>query len=145
VVQRRDARDDGIGTSDSWIVEQCSAFLNGTYRELLEGRRQSVPAWALINAIAHGDCEEVRRRAAAPAGEDDIDAYVARLARHALVKMRTEGVTLKEVQNSILVPLELALVSSIGSATAGQMTLSRAVARELLHGLEPIAARGKGS
>jgi hypothetical protein len=144
VVQRRGARDDGVGTSDSWIVEQCSAFLNGTYRELLEAPRQAVPAWALINAIAHGDCEKVGRRAAVQARQDDSDAYVPRLARHALVKMRTEGGSLKDVQNSILVPLELALVSSTGSATAGQMTLSRAVAREQ-HGLEPIDAGGKGS
>lgn len=141
-MQWREGDDERVGTSDSWIVEQCSAFLTGTYRELLERRRQAVPAWAWINAVAHGDEETVRRRAAEQMSSDDCDSYVARLARLTLVKMRNEGVTLKEVQNAILVPLELALVASTGSATAAQLTLARAVAQELLHGLEPIDSTG---
>lgn len=134
----RNGQGEPVGTSDSWIVEQCSAFLNGTYRELLERRRQVVPAWAWVNALAHGDEEEVRRCAAAPVGQDDCESYVARLARHTLVKMRSENLTLKEVQDTILVPLELALFARAGSATPEQVTLSRSVARELLRGLEPI-------
>lgn len=141
-MQWRDRSDERVGTSDSWIVEQCSAFLNGTYRELLERRRQSVPAWAWINVLAHCEEDEVKRRAAVPVGQDDCDSYVSRLARHTLVKMRNEGVTLKEVQNTILVPLELALAASVGPATPEQTTLSRAVARELLRGLEPIDVPG---
>lgn len=137
-MQWRDSQDDQVGTSDSWIVEQCAAFLEGSYRELLRCRHQPMPAWTWINVLAHGDEEEVRRRAAETVGEDDCDAYLARLARHTLVKMRTEGVSLKEVQNAILVPLELALITSIGSATPEETTLSRAVARELLRGLDPI-------
>lgn len=141
-MQRTDRYEDRLGTRDSWIVEQCSAFLNGTYRDLLERRRQVAPAWAWINALAHGDEEEVRR-AAAPVEKADCDSYVARLVRHTLVKMRNEGATLKEVQDTILVPLELALFASVGSATPEQLTLSRAVARELLRGLDPIRVPGR--
>lgn len=137
-MQWRDRHDDQVGTSDSWIVEECAAFLAGSYRELLGSRHQPIPAWTCINVLAHGDEEEVRRRASDPAGRDDCDAYLARLARHTLVKMRTEGVSLRAVQHAILIPLELALIGSIGSATPEETTLSRAVARELLRGLDPI-------
>lgn len=144
-MQWRDRHDDRVGTSDSWIVEQCAAFLDGSYRELLMCRHQPIPAWTWINVLAHGDEEEVRRRAAEPVGADDCDAYLARLARHTLVKMRTEGVTLREVQHAILIPLELALIVSIGSATPEETTLSRAVARELLRGLDPIVVGEEGA
>lgn len=133
-----DRQDDQLDVSDSWLVEQCAAFLNGTYRELLIRRGAAVPAWAWVNALAHGDEEEVRGRAAGPTAHDSCESYVARLARHTLVKMRIEGVSLKEVQNSVLVPLELALVTRVGATTPEHLTLSRAVAHELLRGLDPI-------
>ncbi len=142
-MQWRDRHDDQVGTSDSWIVEQCGAFLAGSYRELLMCRRQPIPAWTWINVLAHGNEEEVRRRAAEPVGTDGCDAYLARLARHTLVKMRTEGVSLRAVQRAILIPLELALIGSVGSATAEEATLSQAVARELLRGLDPILVGGE--
>lgn len=135
-MQRRD--QPGVGTSDSWIVEQCAAYLDGTYRQLLERRGHPVPAWSWINVLAHGDDEEFRRCAAAPVGTDDCDGYVARLARHMLLKMRAESVSLRDVQNTVLVPLEMALIVRVGSATPEETTLSRAVARELLQGLTPI-------
>ena len=136
-------RDDPqrFNAEDPWIVEECAAFLTGRYRELLEQTGQPVPVWAWLNALAHGEEELVARLAAGPAGSDTPDAYVARFARHTCHKLRSEGRTLKEIQATVLIPLELALASRLGTSTPDSTTLPLAVSRELVLGLEPIDVR----
>lgn len=73
------------------MVDQCAAFLTGTYRELLEAHGQPVPAWAWVNSLTHGGEDVVADLAAGPSRSDACVSYVARLARHAVVKTRTEG------------------------------------------------------
>jgi hypothetical protein len=89
------------------IVEECDAFLEGSYVELCEARRTRVPVWAWMNLIAHDDECRLREVAAGHAPTDQWHNS-RRFVIGELVDLVDRGtLVLAEFQAEALVPLEL--------------------------------------
>lgn len=93
-------------------VEECGAYLSGTYAELLVRRGTPVPAWAWINRLAHADEPAVRDGIAAEG--DDGPWPAARRCLEAVALDVAAGVEagLPELQREVLRPLELLLLDA---------------------------------
>ncbi|GEM_PF-1730385 len=96
------------------LIAECAAFLQGQMASRLEHASMVVPAWAWINALAHGDEAMV---AAMAAGASPTRAIPHRSWHTAVSYLATEigvvqaetGASLHDVQRACLVPVEFAL------------------------------------
>jgi hypothetical protein len=93
------------------LVEECEAFLSGTYVELCEARGEPVPVWAWMNLLAHGTEDQLRH-----AMTQHPSAGLWRHARGFVVgelldRVDAQHRSLPEFQAGVLVPLELEVLA----------------------------------
>jgi hypothetical protein len=110
---------------DGETADGCEAFLSGHLAEYRITRNQHVSAWEWTNFLAHATEDEVRaevRRAdqrRSPPGRDTLNdtwrAARSYLAVELLDLVELRG-SLRELQRSMLVPLELDLAQSTEAA-----------------------------
>ncbi len=93
----------------------CEAYLGGTYADLLEAGGEHVPVWAWVNLLAHGTEDQLRTAADALASEQGWRQARAFLAGEVLDAVGTGRTTLRALQDHVLVPLELDLVTCRGA------------------------------
>jgi hypothetical protein len=98
-------------------AEACEAFLAGRYGEYLEARGRQVPAWVLLNRLAHARLDELARMAGGDvrlprslAADTGLRGALARLAGEVLEQAGRHPGRLDALRLDTLVPLELALV-----------------------------------
>ena len=115
------------------LVEESAAFLTGQAQELYERRRQPVPTWARLSAVAHAHPASVRYLAEAHHLEfhpwGSWAWAVGRLA-NVMVAMAPDDQGLEQLQRTCLVPMELELVGDPEvPVVAATQVLSEACAR----------------
>jgi hypothetical protein len=100
-------------------VLACEAYLGGWYLEYLAVSQKPIPAWAWLNVIAHSDRDRLVAVASAPleartaaerAHVSDWRLTLTVLTR-AVLERAPDGQRLVALQDTILVPLELALIA----------------------------------
>jgi hypothetical protein len=116
----------GAGTPNpggaSGLADEAEAFLAGTYASHLRSRGVTVPGWAWLNDFAHGDLRglcEVHRLLTAriPASGTELHEEPWVNAQRLLGRdipgiVGNDAQLLSRLQDAILVPLELELMSS---------------------------------
>ena len=108
-------RKDRTWVWERELVAECEAFLSGHYARCLDDDGRPVPDWAWLNLLARSADAEIRSIAASGicgrAPRDPAwNQAVVFLAQEVLSEATRRGRTLAELQRSILVPLELALI-----------------------------------
>ena len=105
-------RDDEV--RDGILARECRAFLNGTLADYWDGSGVIVPVWAWTNLLAHGS-EEMIGESVLRASRPRRTARSWRIARSYLAYRVLEHTdaefTLRDLQASILVPLELEMAA----------------------------------
>lgn len=103
-----------------------ASFWNGRYADHLLQRGQAVPAWAWVNALAHGSTLLVASLATAtpPAPDltDAVSSWMRARKAMALAVMELvsrEGIRLRELQLQVLVGIELELAAMDGVVNRG--------------------------
>jgi hypothetical protein len=97
------------------LVEECEAFLAGTYAELCESRGERVPVWAWMNLLAHGT-EDQLRTSVAPHPSCCRWRQARRFLAGELLDVTTsDRVSLADFQRDVLVPIELDVLSCPGA------------------------------
>jgi hypothetical protein len=105
------------------IENEFDAFLAGTYADWLSTKKQSVPAWAWLNRIAHATISELEIMStwsAPPSDASDVVLWqraIALLATDVLA-ITADDRQLASVQRRVLIPLELRLAERWWSALA---------------------------
>jgi hypothetical protein len=100
------------------LVQESDLYLSGYYAEYLDSRNRHVPTWAWLSVLVHGSAEQLRGLA----GQDDLDNRVSTrrtlwwqavgfLAGEILAH-HDDDVGLDELQRSVLMPLELAWLTT---------------------------------
>jgi hypothetical protein len=105
-------RSDGKAVA---LVEECAAFLAGTYVELCESRGQPVPVWAWMNLLAHGTEDQLGGAIVQHPRAGPWRQARGFLAGELLDVVATGRVSLGEFQHEVLVPLELDVMSCSGA------------------------------
>lgn len=110
------------------LLRDADALVGGHYLERLERQRERIPAWAVVNTVAHGRLDDLRRLAAAPppalAGNltcRDAAAWLAAQLRR--VVGDDEG-RLAFVQRELLIPYELAVLVADDALTVPDVVVS---------------------
>lgn len=95
------------------FAAECEAFLQGRFAALLSSRHETVPPWARLNQVAHGDLEQLRALAGSvrPAPQLGQPAWewlqaVADIAAELLWLVGDDPPALRQLQLEALVPLE---------------------------------------
>ena len=95
------------------LVRESEVYLSGHYAEYLETRNESVPNWAWLNVLAHGDLEQLRslvdRNNLYGRAGMRTSAWWQALAFLAgeILSHQGDDRSLDELRRSVLVPLEL--------------------------------------
>jgi hypothetical protein len=89
------------------LVDDCEAFLAGSYAEQLLHRDERVPVWAWANLLAHGTEEAIRAAARQPAPAPPWVRARWFLAGEIVDMVDAGRCSLDELQCDVLVPLEL--------------------------------------
>jgi hypothetical protein len=97
------------------VVRECEAFVTGRYYEVLLERHQLIPAWALVNPLAHSDRCEVERIASLSIPRHKALAALPYMAREVLLHTPPDNASLEHIQDSTLIPLELELLGETAS------------------------------
>lgn len=93
------------------VVEQAEELLCGAAAAGYRRRLSRVPAWAYVNLLAHGSYDDLARAAHAGRGHPSAwDVAVSALAQD-LVRLDLNGTGLGALQETVLIPLELALLA----------------------------------
>jgi hypothetical protein len=100
------------------VVAESEAFLLGNLAEHFEVHQVAVPNWAWMNLLAHGDFLALRRECTVapnirPRQNSEWRRARAYLAAEVLGAADTQA-SLREVQESVLRPLELEFCASPG-------------------------------
>lgn len=112
----------GIGTwrrrraDAKQLVKECEAFVNGEFAETCQADGGHVPRWAWINLLAHGTADDLRREARTPVAGDEWHRTRSVVAAAVIARVDAGGVSLAELQRTVLVPLELHAISTPLSA-----------------------------
>lgn len=104
----------------SGLADEIEAFLAGRYVDFLAARHRPVPAWAVVNRLAHGTRDELARvvegrvgpQASPPQRRVAWEEPERFLAAHLLARTADAG-ELLTLQLASLVPLELGLVERV--------------------------------
>jgi len=126
---RADQRGRPWGRGKRDLVQECEAFVTGRYYEVLLGQHQPVPPWAWINALAHGERCEVERIASLPPARPNSMAFLSYMACEVILHASTDDATLRLVQESALIPLEMELLRE--PAPCDQRSLAKRVRDDL--------------
>ena len=118
------------------LVGECEAYLAGTYVERATHERVGVPAWALLNTIAHGDLQHIRAAArgagplrwALPLG---WSRAARELAGEVAGLVGNDERRLATLQVEVLIPFELEFIHRHGQG--GDVATALAWARAALH------------
>lgn len=96
------------------LASECAAFLNGTLAEYWEEQGTSVPVWSWTNLLAHGTEDQITESVHHPS-KPRRTGRSWRIARSylafELLEITAGGVSLGELQTTILIPLELELAA----------------------------------
>ena len=101
-------QQEGTSGDEVRLVEEAEAFLGGWLIEETADWWQPLPAWVLLNALAHAQRGDIARLA--DGGRGWALAYLAEEILEAAPTRRE----LTELQRGALVPLELALIVDAG-------------------------------
>lgn len=110
-----DEDPDPADPREARLVDECTAFLTGGYPWMLLHEGNPVPAWAWVNLLAHAS--EPVLTALTAGGWPRVRApevwksAVSRLAGQCLDLAARLDVELHDLQVTVLVPLELALIA----------------------------------
>ncbi len=104
--RRHNRREDGL-------AEECAAFLTGTLTDRLEADGLAVPIWAWTNLLAHGSRDMISDAVSRPRRHRLLSRcwWIARAQLADLILEMTDRVSLGDLQESVLIPLELELAS----------------------------------
>lgn len=105
-------RGPGRAKPGEGLGDECEAWLAGRWAEHLDTRHQAVPSWAWLNQVAHASEEALQTMSQPPEKNprDDQWSWLRACVAEALIKRASErGVTVADLQRSVLVPIELAL------------------------------------
>lgn len=99
------------------LVEECQAFLAGSYADHLDEKGLPIPTWAWTNLLAHGSELDLHRQEGPPNSQGSPACFQWRaarsyLAREILDHTKECTVDLTELQRKVLIPLELELARS---------------------------------
>ena len=96
------------------LASECAAFLNGTLAEYWEEEGTSVPVWSWTNLLAHGSQDQITDIVHHPS-KPRRTGRSWRIARsylaYEVLEIADGGVSLDELQATILIPLELELAA----------------------------------
>jgi hypothetical protein len=126
---RADQRGRPRGRGKRDLVQECEAFVTGSYYEVLLQQHQPIPPWAWVNALAHGARCEVERIAGLPPARPDSMAFLSYMACEVLLHASADDATLRHVQESTLIPLEMDLLRE--PAPCDQRSLAKRVRDDL--------------
>ncbi len=116
-LSRREKRGLAAG-----LIEECQAFLVGSYADHLDGKGLTIPTWAWTNLLAHGSVADLHR-AEDSSHTQGSPAHLqwraarSHLAREILDQSRNCPVDLEELQRKVLIPLELELARRCEAST----------------------------
>lgn len=102
----RDRSEDGL-------ADECAAFLTGTLTDCQEADGLAIPTWAWTNLLAHGTSEMLADAVSRP-GRRRLRTrcwWIARSELAEVILAVSDGVSLCDLQSSVLIPLELELAS----------------------------------
>lgn len=97
------------------LVEECEAFLAGTYVELCEARGEPVPVWAWMNLLAHGTEDQLHGSVVQRPNAGPWRQARGFFAGELLDRVDAAQLSLPEFQATVLVPLELEVLSCPGA------------------------------
>jgi len=97
----------------SRVAEECEAFVTGHYYEIVR-RREDVPGWVWLNAVAHADRTGLERLAGWSGHSDRRFAGLSYLALEVLAACDQLHLSLARAQREVLVPFELELATTAG-------------------------------
>lgn len=119
------------------LVEECEAYVQGHFLDLLKSGGQPLPGWVWINPLAHGTIADIRTLA--DHHEPGPSRLVARVANEMLRRIESGEATLPNLQWRTLIPLEIQLArQSTRDGPTDATGLARAVVRVLDEGLVPL-------
>lgn len=103
----------GRTSAHTGVTQEIDAYLSGHIVEYLRAQDRPVPAWAWLNLLAHGTEQEIlaeHRMVGAHAEATPWRDARSYLAGEVLAVLDADPVGLANVQESVLVPVELALI-----------------------------------
>ncbi len=117
----RHSRRHSMAARADELALECEALLGGRIVDLLRAEGRPAPAWAWVNALAHGTREELATWAAEdptpePGGVSEATAWrmlMSFLADDLLTRADSGPATLADLQRSRLIPLELDLLRGL--------------------------------
>lgn len=124
------------------IAEEASAFLSGRYQGHLESGRQSAPAWAWLNPLAHGTIDDVEAIAARAPSATGPEAIVAAIAVQIASAVRRGAMRLEHVQRQTLIPLEEHLTAVLLPTATDDEEAARILVAAIVE--RPLAPPGDG-
>lgn len=119
------------------LVRESEAFLAGSYLEQAARQGAAVPAWALLNTVAHGDLVHLKTVARTGAGPLRWSLPIGwsrasrELAREVTDLVGDDEEMLATVQLSVLIPFELEFIKEHGDD--GDLSAAVAWGRAALH------------
>jgi len=129
-------RKDEVAAQGRDLTVECESILRGRFVDYLQSQGRWTPAWAWVNALAHGTADDLAWWAAgkgqgetAETGTDAADwpAVLAFLAGDILSQLVAGGTTLARLQRSALIPLELELMRGVERPAPDQGRLAAMV------------------
>ena len=106
------------------LVAECEAFLSGRYAPCLASRGGSVPPWAWLNLLAHGEPDDIKALANGDphwrgcSGASVWHDALSFLAQEMVAQAIRQNLLLAELQRLSLIPLELELAGSREPSTS---------------------------
>jgi hypothetical protein len=115
----------GSRQSDSILVSEAQQFLDGRLLDVAFESGGDVPAWVWLSAIAHGDAPILEHAQHWLADHEGVRPELngwGRVLQHLTTRLletsEAIGCSARELQRSLLVPLELAVtMTPVGPAT----------------------------
>jgi hypothetical protein len=121
--RERERDDRPLKVPGCAILEECEAFLDGSWIEHEAARGGPAPSWAWVAVLAHSDAERLTRlacddRVHVPADRRPWWDAVAFLAGEILDTARGLSWSPEQLQRAALIPLELELLAEEASGRA---------------------------
>ncbi len=136
-------------TPSDEVAAECGAFLQGRFAQLLEARHRTVPPWAWLNQVAHGDPELLQELAGQshPARQLGQPAWewpqaMADLAAELFWLVGDDPTALHQLQLEALIPLELELMGHGPQWAIGPSRLLGDAKAALLRAIPRVAPDG---